>query len=292
MKLTWHPFAEKFPLLVGDEKKALVASIKATGGNQQQPIHYRVVNGKRQGLDGRNRLIACEELGLTPTLEEVEVSDDDVVEYVIRRNITRRHMNRELRHSLVADMKANGESNRKIAAAVGVSESTIREDVKAIPGSGARNRAPDSKATTLPKVTGKDGKSYPAKPPKKPKSSVPQVRTDAFGTPVPDHLRDVFFDSWIGDGVSEIDLIDRRISAIRRAVVGKSGPYGAWLEHKEILDKLDDLTAIASDVKRMLEKDKPHAVCSCGGEGCKQCRQSGWLPKWRHSEIKTGVCSE
>lgn len=64
-------------------------------------------------------------------------------------------------------------SGRSIAAAIGVTEGTVRNDLK----SGAQNFAPDLEDTAPTKpstVTGADGKTYPANPPaaKKPRVSV------------------------------------------------------------------------------------------------------------------------
>lgn len=56
------------------------------------------------------------------------------------------------RQSLVSELAGRGMSDRSIAEVVGASEGTVRNDRKL----GAQNYAPD-------RVTGQDGKSYPAK---------------------------------------------------------------------------------------------------------------------------------
>jgi hypothetical protein len=68
--MDWHPFAETFPLLKGAEWEAFKADIQKTNGPAQRAA-YRVVNGQKQGLDGRNRFRACQELG-------IEADDRDV----------------------------------------------------------------------------------------------------------------------------------------------------------------------------------------------------------------------
>lgn len=60
------------------------------------------------------------------------------------------------RREVVAELAGEGMSNRSIAAAMGVSDQTINNDMK----SGANNLAPDRK------VTGPDGKSYTTPQPK------------------------------------------------------------------------------------------------------------------------------
>lgn len=149
--IAWHPFAEKFPLLEGDEWKAFLESIKKSKGNRQ-PVSFRTVNGKKQGLDGRNRERACEELGLKCRYFEEIVEDDEVKEFILDANVHRRHMTAEMRREIVAELRADGKSTRAIAAAVGVTHPTILNDLKQ---SGGKSLPPE-------KVNGEDGKTYPS----------------------------------------------------------------------------------------------------------------------------------
>lgn len=127
--MDWHPYAEKFPLLEGTEMDALRESVKATGGNEDQPILFRMRKGVKQGLDGRNREKACIEEGLKPTYKLVSVSDDEVVDFIIRRNVIRRHLTTTLRKSIVADLRANGETIQGIADTLNVSVGTVHSDL-------------------------------------------------------------------------------------------------------------------------------------------------------------------
>lgn len=171
--MKWHPFAEKFPLLEGEEWEAFKASIRETNGPETR-VTYRMVKGEKQGLDGRNRHRACEELGIECPMEKVFLSDDEVKPFIIRRNVRRRHLLSELRLQLVLEMRSEGMSTRRIADAIGVSPSTIRRDLEE--PSGAPIGAPemsekaekDENQVTAPngKVTGSDGKTYQATKPK------------------------------------------------------------------------------------------------------------------------------
>lgn len=154
--MQWHPFAEKFPLLDGDEREALKESIKKTKGIKDAPIFFRVVDGKVQGLDGRNRFVLCKELRIKPAMKKVRVPDDEVVNFILRQNVHRRHMTKELRQMIVAELRAEGESTREIATTLNVSPQTVLNDLKA---PGVQNLTPD-------KIVGKDGKQYDAKAPK------------------------------------------------------------------------------------------------------------------------------
>jgi ParB-like chromosome segregation protein Spo0J len=79
-----HPAAELFPLMSESELDDLITDIQANG--QQFPII--ALDG--QILDGRNRWLACEHLGVTPKVEQYE--GDDPVTFVISANLKRRHL--------------------------------------------------------------------------------------------------------------------------------------------------------------------------------------------------------
>jgi hypothetical protein len=165
--MEWHPFAEKFPLLEGAEWEAFKASIKATGRNEQ-PITYRMVRGRKQGLDGRNRYRACQELGIKPRMEKVFLSDGQVKDYIIRRNVHRRHLTPELRREIVGELRQEGKSTREIADIVGVSNATVARDLDGThKQSPVTNVTPDLNPSVSdpPRIAGRDGKSYAAEQP-------------------------------------------------------------------------------------------------------------------------------
>jgi transposase-like protein len=157
----WNAFAEKFPLLEGEELEGLKTSIAKTKGVKEQPILYRMTKGKKEGLDGRNREFVCKELKIEPTYRLVNVKDEDVKDFILRRNLHRRHMTKELRRSIVAELSADGESTRQIAGAIGVSQSTVQSDLAASDSDSSAGERKNSPET----VTGSDGKEYPAKRP-------------------------------------------------------------------------------------------------------------------------------
>lgn len=80
-----HPYADKFPMLPDAELAELAESIRANG--LRQPV---VVTADDLILDGRNRAVACEMVGVEP--ETVVYEGDDLAEYVIDCNVTRRNM--------------------------------------------------------------------------------------------------------------------------------------------------------------------------------------------------------
>ncbi|VEI13250.1 ParB N-terminal domain-containing protein [Trueperella bialowiezensis] len=80
-----HPYADKYPMLPDDELAELAESIRANG--LRQPI---VTDREGRILDGRNRYRACELAGVQP--DYVVYDGEDLAEYVIDCNTSRRHM--------------------------------------------------------------------------------------------------------------------------------------------------------------------------------------------------------
>ena len=158
--IQWHPLAFAFPLMEGDDWNAFKDSIKATGGNADDPVTYRMVNGVKQGLDGRQRYEACRELGVECAMRKVFLDDDKVAEFIIRKNLRRRHLDKESRQALVQAMRSEGMTQAKIATSLRVSQRTVERDSTAqnaqLPTNVGNSNLP-------PTVTGSDGKKYPTK---------------------------------------------------------------------------------------------------------------------------------
>ncbi len=171
-QLNFHAYAETYPLLEGEEYESFKTDI-AIGG-VREALKYRVVNGRKEGLDGRNRLRACADLGIPFPEEEVSVEDDDVENYIDSLNLHRRHLTREQRQDRVMRLRARGQSIRTIADTVGASPATVVKDIKdAEASAGVQNRTPenDQPSTKSSKtVTGRDGKTYSSRQPGKKKA--------------------------------------------------------------------------------------------------------------------------
>lgn len=107
---------------------------------------------------GRTRYTACKALGKEKILARIVQTWGEVV--VIDENLVRRHFSKEelerlrqKRDQLIADKKAKGLSNVQIGRELGINESTVRRSVSA------------HAETEHAKVSGADGKSYPATKP-------------------------------------------------------------------------------------------------------------------------------
>jgi hypothetical protein len=94
----YHPYADLFPLMGGDELAALAADIAANG------LREKIVRHEGKVLDGRNRLRACELADVDPRFADYE--GDDPLGFVVSKNLHRRHLT-ESQRAMVAGRLAN-----------------------------------------------------------------------------------------------------------------------------------------------------------------------------------------
>ena len=90
----YHPYADIFPLMEGEEFDGLATDIQANG------LRDAIVLFEGEVLDGRNRLRACASVGVEPRFEDFEGTDDDALGFVVSRNIHRRHLSSGQRAAL------------------------------------------------------------------------------------------------------------------------------------------------------------------------------------------------
>jgi hypothetical protein len=146
----YHPYADLFPLMGGDELAALAADIAANG------LREEIVRHEGKVLDGRNRLKACELAGADPRFADYE--GDDPLGFVVSKNLHRRHLT-ESQRAMVAGRLANmrqGERTdlehsanlRKVsrsdaADALGISERSVNHARKVLTDGLPPPRQPD-----------------------------------------------------------------------------------------------------------------------------------------------------
>jgi hypothetical protein len=98
-ELRFHPLAEIFPLIEGDEFDSLVADIKANGLIEDIVLFEGMI------LDGRNRYRACLKAGVAPAPINGDKWIDDPAAYVVSMNVARRHLS-ESQRAMVASKLA------------------------------------------------------------------------------------------------------------------------------------------------------------------------------------------
>ncbi len=190
-------FAVLFPDLLRplteSERTALKKEIKARG-----VIVPIVVDEDGGIIDGINRATLAAEVGLVgiPTVVRRDMSLQQKHDLALALNDARRHLTpadrkkvKEQRKERVAEKRAGGKTLEQIAQEEGVSKSQVAREIdESVFHSGKTEAAPTPPPAHL-RVTGKDGKSYPARKPRKEKS--PQaVLTEPPAAPVEsDELR-------------------------------------------------------------------------------------------------------
>jgi hypothetical protein len=140
-EIPFHPLADIFPLMEGDEFDALVADIKANG------LREKIDQYEGKIVEGRNRYRALQRLGIDPTADPTKYfrkalyvhtaggeiapheqsNDERVRAYIISKNIHRRHLTAEQRRALIAKLiKAQPEkSDRQVAKTAKVDHKTV-----------------------------------------------------------------------------------------------------------------------------------------------------------------------
>jgi ParB family chromosome partitioning protein len=200
--LEYHPIANIFPLMAGDDYTALVADIAEHG--LIEPIW--LYQGKV--LDGRNRLRACNDLGFVPEFREY--TGDDPQSFVVSLNLVRRHLTREQRNDVIRQLRGNGMTLQKIADAVGVSVDTAHRVTR------------DIELSDFGKLPGDDGKYRPMHY----VARAVELETDDEEPEPPDRHYTVF-----GEGGTEETLTvgpDEEIAVVKMAHVGNNSGDNEW----------------------------------------------------------------
>ena len=95
--MKFHKYANLFALIEGKEFDLLVRDIKENGLNNPIVLYEGKI------LDGRNRYLACKEIGIEPETK-VFNSGGDPLTFVLSENLRRRHLTTSQRAALAAEV--------------------------------------------------------------------------------------------------------------------------------------------------------------------------------------------
>ena len=102
--MEFHPLADIFPMMSAEEFTALKADIAEYG------LRDPIILAEGKVVDGRNRYLACQELGLEPRYEEWN-GQGSLLALIVSKNLQRRHLS-ESQRAMVAAKIANMPTHR------------------------------------------------------------------------------------------------------------------------------------------------------------------------------------
>jgi ParB-like chromosome segregation protein Spo0J len=105
----YHPIADVFPLMSDAEIADLAEDIRVNG------LTLPVILFQGKILDGRNRYLACQKVGVEP--EFWEYPGDTPVQFVLSLNLQRRHLTISQRAAIAADVATLQDGQRADYAA-------------------------------------------------------------------------------------------------------------------------------------------------------------------------------
>src|ERR1035437_3123403 len=85
-RLTFHPLVEIFPPM---ERTAFAAFVRDI---QEYGVREPITTYRGQILDGRNRFLACQQLGIECPTREYEGNAEDMLSFVVSLNLQRRQL--------------------------------------------------------------------------------------------------------------------------------------------------------------------------------------------------------
>jgi hypothetical protein len=166
--LPFHPLADIFPLMQGDELEELAEDIQRRGLIELITVAEGMI------ADGRNRALACQKAGIEPGYTPYRGSAEDLPRFIISKNIHRRHLKPEQRHNLIKNVLAwdPARSDHVIAAELGVDHKTV--------GAVRRRAEATGEFSPVEKRRGRDGKTR-KQPTRKVKIATPALGKDDVG---------------------------------------------------------------------------------------------------------------
>ncbi len=94
---------------------------------------------------------------------------------------------------------------------------------------------------------------------------------DELGRLIPEGLRDIFADQFLKDAVNDLFGIVQNLKSAR------------WAKYLRLADAV---TGLETARQAMLDAMPFCVHQECQGEGCDECRRSGYLTQWRFEELR------
>lgn len=113
----FHPLANIFPLMAGQEFDAFAADVKEHGLREAIWLYEDKI------IDGRNRYRACVQEGIEPKFIAYIGSPETVVPHVVSLNLHRRHLNKSQRAMVAIYIETFEHGQKKADMPIGVSRS-------------------------------------------------------------------------------------------------------------------------------------------------------------------------
>ena len=116
--MDFHPVADIFPLMGEVEFGELAEDIRENG--LLEPIWvYCSGDSEERIIDGRNRYLACERVGVVPAFRRYSGVDSGLVAFVLSLNLRRRHLSESQRAMVAARVSNLSDGQRKAGSPIG-----------------------------------------------------------------------------------------------------------------------------------------------------------------------------
>ena len=284
-----HPIVFVQRPLTKDEFEALKADIQLNG--LREPI---LTSAEGKIISGRNRYLACADLGIEPKYERLR-ADQSVVDAVLSRECVRRHMSVSDKGMTAARLAQfwnaeNAERARSDQTEQQLGLHVIREHLARLLGIGVRvieaaarvfRDAPGEVAKIEAgekTVTGVDRQV------RKRKAERVKVKSEQFRT-CADTPKDNVGNELTADQAAVfaqsnriLDLANRIFGLHREVSKLAEEPIGAFIDEDALMDLKNAWQAVKWSI--------PYALCKCAGLGCDACKRQGWVPKALYEQMK------
>lgn len=327
------PFLDLIPFEV-NQLAGLRSAIKESGAVLIPVICWKEkkTTTSETVVDGAHRIIEAANQGLksVPLKWMSFASEEEAMAECELLNAYRRHLTADELHALrqarierIAARRQQGESQRAIAEAEGISQAQVARDLETV--SGGQVNPPGSPEPQTAKIIGKDGKQYPpqqsgilcdrcervgavkgcmacsearkesrkhkrrvdAHEPIKPSRNGEELK-DNHGNDIPRKCKDAWGDKWIQQTFDFLCVWAENFRKQRIADgMRKRAKHFPFFIAKDVIDGAGFISKYLDDLIDHLKTQRPDGVCpACDGDGCGDCRMSGLVPREVYKDLK------